>query len=46
MAAALFVSAETLKTHTANIPAKLQARESTHTAVIGIRLGLVSWEPA
>ena len=42
MAEALFVSAETIKTHTTNILGKLQARESTRAAVIGIRLGLVS----
>ena len=46
MAEALFVSAETIKTHVTNILGKLQARDRTHAAVIGIRLGLVSWEQA
>ena len=46
MAEALFVSAETIKTHVTNILGKLQARDRTHAAVIGIRLGLVSWEPS
>ena len=46
MAQALFVSAETIKTHVTNILGKLQARDRTHAAVIGIRLGLVSWEPS
>lgn len=41
MAEALIVSAETIKTHMANILSKLQARDRTHAAVIGLRLGLV-----
>ena len=42
MAEALFVSAETIKTHVTNILGKLQARDRTHAAVIGMRLGLVT----
>lgn len=41
MAAALIVSAETIKSHITNILGKLQARDRTHAAVIGLRLGLV-----
>jgi len=43
MAEALIVSAETIKTHITNILGKLQARDRTHAAVIGLRQGLVSW---
>jgi len=43
MAAALIVSPETIKTHVANILSKLQARDRTQAAVIGLRLGLVRW---
>jgi DNA-binding NarL/FixJ family response regulator len=46
MAACLIVSPETIKTHVANIISKLQARDRTQAAVIGLRLGLVSWGPA
>ena len=46
MAAALILSPETIKTHVANILSKLQARDRTQAAVIGLRLGLVSWESA
>ncbi|MFM2173471.1 MAG: hypothetical protein RLZZ54_1398 [Cyanobacteriota bacterium] len=42
MAEALDVSAETIKTHISNILGKLQARDRTHAAVIGLRRGLVS----
>jgi len=42
MAEALNVSAETIKTHISNILGKLQARDRTHAAVIGLRLGLVT----
>jgi DNA-binding NarL/FixJ family response regulator len=44
MADALSVSAETIKTHISNILGKLQARDRTHAAVIGLRHGLVSAE--
>lgn len=44
MAAALVVSAETIKSHVANILSKLQARDRTHAAVIGLRQGLVRWD--
>lgn len=43
IAEALMVSAETVKTHLSNILGKLQARDRTHAAVIGVRQGLVSW---
>ncbi|MFM8545159.1 MAG: LuxR C-terminal-related transcriptional regulator, partial [Vulcanococcus sp.] len=43
MAEALIVSAETIKTHMTNILSKLQARDRTQAAVIGLRHGLVSW---
>lgn len=44
MAEAMHVSAETIKTHMTNILAKLQARDRTHAAVIGLRQGLVRWD--
>jgi len=44
MAQALIVSAETIKTHVTNILGKLQAKDRTHAAVIGVRRGLVSGE--
>ena len=44
MAEALIVSAETIKTHITNILGKLQAKDRTHAAVIGVRRGLVSGE--
>jgi DNA-binding NarL/FixJ family response regulator len=43
MADALIVSPETIKTHVANILSKLQARDRTQAAVIGLSLGLVGW---
>lgn len=46
MADALIVSPETIKTHVAHILSKLQARDRTQAVVIGLRLGLVSWEGA
>jgi DNA-binding NarL/FixJ family response regulator len=44
--ARLFISADTVKTHLANIIDKLQARDRTHAAVIGLWLGLVDWPEA
>jgi DNA-binding NarL/FixJ family response regulator len=44
MAEALIVSAETIKTHITNILGKLQAKDRTHAAVIGVWRGLVSGE--
>jgi DNA-binding NarL/FixJ family response regulator len=44
MAEVLIVSAETIKTHVTNILGKLQAKDRTHAAVIGVRRGLVSGE--
>jgi len=41
--ARLFISLETVKTHMRNILQKLQARDRTHAAVQGLRLGLVDW---
>jgi DNA-binding NarL/FixJ family response regulator len=43
MAEVLIVSAETIKTHMSNILSKLQAKDRTHAAVIGLRHGLVTW---
>jgi len=43
IARVLFLSVETVKTHMRRILQKLQARDRTHAAVIGIRLGLVDW---
>lgn len=43
MADVLTVSAETVKTHMSHILSKLQAKDRTHAAVIGLRRGLVSW---
>jgi DNA-binding NarL/FixJ family response regulator len=43
MAETLIVSPETIKTHVANILSKLQARDRTQAAVIGLRQALVSW---
>ena len=43
MAESLIVSPETIKTHVANILSKLQARDRTQAAVIGLRQALVSW---
>lgn len=44
MALALYVSPETIKSHVSNILLKFQARDRTHAAVIGLRLGIVSWD--
>ena len=43
IAGALFISAETVKSHVAKIFHKLAARSRLHAAVKGIRLGLVEW---
>ena len=43
IAAALFLSPETVKTHVSEILRKLPARDRAHAAVKGIRLGLVEW---
>ena len=43
IAAALFISPETVKSHLTQIYRKLPARDRTHAAVKGIRLGLVEW---
>ena len=43
IATALFISAETVKSHVAQIFHKLAARSRLHAAVKGIRLGLVDW---
>lgn len=39
----LIVSIDTVKTHVRNVLMKLQARDRTHAALIGVRLGLVDW---
>ena len=44
IAETLNVSSETIKTHISNILGKLQARDRTHAAVIGLRRGLVTVE--
>lgn len=41
IAAALYLSAETVKSHISSILRKLQARDRTHAAVQALRLGLV-----
>ena len=43
IAAALFISPETVKSHLRQIMKKLPARSRLHAAVKGIRLGLVEW---
>jgi DNA-binding NarL/FixJ family response regulator len=43
IAATLFISTETVKSHVAQIFHKLSARSRLHAAVKGIRLGLVEW---
>ncbi|WP_094555447.1 response regulator transcription factor [Synechococcus sp. 1G10] len=42
----LYVSAETVKTHVGNVISKLQARDRTHAAVLGVALGILSLEAA
>jgi DNA-binding NarL/FixJ family response regulator len=39
----LIVSIDTVKTHVRNVLMKLQARDRTHAALIGVHLGLVDW---
>lgn len=43
IAARLFISPETVKSHLSRIRGKLQARDRVHAAVRGIWLGLVDW---
>lgn len=43
IAAGLMISIETVKTHTCNLRLKLQARDRTHAAVLGICRGLIHW---
>lgn len=43
IAAALFISLETVKSHMRAILRKLEARDRTHAVVQGLRLGLVDW---
>jgi len=40
---ALFLSAETVKTHLGKVLEKLPARDRTHAAVLGLRWGLIDW---
>jgi two-component system NarL family response regulator len=42
VAAELYVSRETVKTHLKHARSKLQARNSTHAVAIGIRRGLIT----
>jgi DNA-binding NarL/FixJ family response regulator len=42
----LYVSAETVKTHVGNLISKLQARDRTHAAVLGVAMGIISLEEA
>ncbi|MBC1262482.1 response regulator transcription factor [Synechococcus sp. BSF8S] len=42
----LYVSAETVKTHVGNVINKLQARDRTHAAVLGMAMGIISLEAA
>lgn len=39
----LFVTTETVKTHMRNLCGKLQARDRTHAAVLGLRWGLIDF---
>ncbi len=43
IAAHLYVSVDTVKTHLRNVLLKLQARDRTHAAVLGLQFGLVDW---
>ena len=42
----LYVSAETVKTHVGHVISKLQARDRTHAAVLGVAMGIISLEAA
>ncbi len=42
----LFISADTAKTHLRHLSRKLQARDRTHAAVLGLRWGLIDWPDA
>ena len=39
----LFVTPDTVKTHLRHLSRKLQARDRTHAAVLGLRWGLIDW---
>ena len=39
----LFITADTAKTHLRSLCRKLQARDRTHAAVLGLRWGLIDW---
>ena len=39
----LFISADTAKTHLRSLCHKLQARDRTHAAVLGLRWGFIDW---
>lgn len=39
----LYITPDTVKTHLRNLSAKLQARDRTHAAVLGLRWGLIDW---
>jgi DNA-binding NarL/FixJ family response regulator len=39
----LFITADTAKTHLRSLSRKLQARDRTHAAVLGLRWGLIDW---
>jgi DNA-binding NarL/FixJ family response regulator len=39
----LFVTGDTVKTHLRHLCRKLQARDRTHAAVLGLRWGLIDW---
>jgi DNA-binding NarL/FixJ family response regulator len=39
----LFITADTVKTHLRHLSRKLQARDRTHAAVLGLRWGLIDW---
>ena len=42
----LVISHHTVKTHISNLLSQLQARDRSHAAVIGLRLGLIDWPSA
>lgn len=39
----LFITPDTVKTHLRHLSRKLQARDRTHAAVLGLRWGLIDW---